>query len=398
MNHTRRNTNRVRHHFFGRPSLSAPLSLLLSACLSLVHGKDDSPRLLKLADKPPESLIPVCAPTRDSLASLLISKHDWNPEEAPKEFSQTGKLATRSGELEILGLNSGASMPGLEYVQFLVWPKAKGLCAVALKTQPPASNDSRPSVALADFSATPVADVYQIKFTSGLEQLNHLAENIEATITNRVSQAITLIQFNGASELRFLAADIPVYDSGDGTRRKTKPHELALKLDPSGTLDIAAGANPPTKLQKKWLGRYGLAVQGPANAAAADTGLPKLQAAHKTATSLFKSGKPGPAADTLGKALPSTARLTTATLPIANDLGFFLVEAKRYAEGAKILESVLAADSNRTVAYLNLGDAYAGAGKAAEAKAKYRIYCDRMTKDGKASKIPARVKSILSKS
>jgi hypothetical protein len=388
MKPTRQNASRTRSRFFG--------VLTLSAFLSLGHAKDDSARLLKLAGRQPESLAPVCAPSKDSLASLLISKHEWNPEEAPKEFSETGKLATQSGVMEILYLNSGASMPGLEYVHFLVWPKAKGLCAVALKTQPPASNDSRPSVALTDFSATPVADVYRIKFTSGLEQLNHLAENIDATITNVVSQAVTLVQFRGGSEMRFLAVDIPVFDSGDGTRKKTKPHELALKLDPSGTLDITAGPNPPTKIQKKWLGRYGLPVQGPANAAA-DTGLPKLQAAHKAATALFKSGKPGPAADTLGKALPSTVPLTTSTIPIANDLGFFLVEAKRFAEGAKILEKVLAADSNRTVAYLNLGDAYGGMGKAVEAKANYRSYSDRMTKDGKAAKIPARIKSILSK-
>jgi hypothetical protein len=74
-----------------------------------------------------------------------------------------------------------------------------------------------------------------------------------------------------------------------------------------------------------------------------------------------------------------------------NDLGFFLEQGKKYREAVELLEKVVNADPNRTVAYINLGDAYFGLKDSAKAKKAYLKYIDLMKKDGKSAKIPKRV-------
>lgn len=52
-------------------------------------------------------------------------------------------------------------------------------------------------------------------------------------------------------------------------------------------------------------------------------------------------------------------------------LGKFLLEEKRFAESAAALEKAIAIDPNYAAAFVALGDAYAGAGDAAKAKATW---------------------------
>jgi hypothetical protein len=78
-----------------------------------------------------------------------------------------------------------------------------------------------------------------------------------------------------------------------------------------------------------------------------------------------------------------------------NDLGFFLAEGGRPQEAATVLEEVIRAVPDRTVAYLNLGDAYAGLHDSPKARAAYLEYEKRMEAAGTASKIPKRVTAAL---
>lgn len=52
-------------------------------------------------------------------------------------------------------------------------------------------------------------------------------------------------------------------------------------------------------------------------------------------------------------------------------LGKFLLEEKRYAESVAALEKAVALDPNYAAAYVALGDAHAGAGDSAKAKATW---------------------------
>ena len=95
-------------------------------------------------------------------------------------------------------------------------------------------------------------------------------------------------------------------------------------------------------------------------------------------------------------------KLTSSKLPLRassaalfNDLGYFLEQANRAAEAIAVLEKVVAFDTTRTPAYLNLADAYQKSGDKAKAKQNYQKYVDQMEKNGKAAKVPARVREFL---
>ncbi len=284
----------------------------------------------------------------------------------------------------------------MEYAYFLVWAKGGNSCAIEIRHVLPSSNITQFGIQEIEISSTTIEGVYQIQVTTQTETINPDAENPNLTLRQYISKDRSLIQIAKNLDVKFHAAEIPIYDSGDGTQKKSKPRELMLNFDVTGSLEITAKSSAIAKQQKPWIGKYHLNFE-PSSTTSQPVTLvtrTKIDVAYKIALALFKSGKPGPAADTLTQALQLTSVLTATIIPIANDLGFFLVEAKRYAEGAKVLESVLVADSNRTAAYLNLGDAYAGSGRATEAKVQYHKYCNQMEKAGKVDKIPSRIKAL----
>ncbi|PKQ61438.1 hypothetical protein BZG02_15915 [Labilibaculum filiforme] len=74
-----------------------------------------------------------------------------------------------------------------------------------------------------------------------------------------------------------------------------------------------------------------------------------------------------------------------------NDIAFFLIEAGSCQQAIYILENVVSKFPQRTVAYLNLGDAYSSHGDYEEAKQAYQKYIELMKALGKECKIPQRV-------
>ncbi|MBU3915894.1 tetratricopeptide repeat protein [bacterium] len=78
-----------------------------------------------------------------------------------------------------------------------------------------------------------------------------------------------------------------------------------------------------------------------------------------------------------------------------NDFGFFLEQSGRYKEAIDLLQKVVKAFPNRTVAYINLGDSYFGANNIEQAKQAYQKYVDLIKKTGKQKKIPKRVYNRL---
>lgn len=83
------------------------------------------------------------------------------------------------------------------------------------------------------------------------------------------------------------------------------------------------------------------------------------------------------------------------TLSKYNDIGFFLEQAKMYKEAIYILELVIKKFPSRTVAYINIGDAYWGLEKKDEAKQAYLTYIKQMKQAGKETKIPQRIMEIV---
>lgn len=79
-----------------------------------------------------------------------------------------------------------------------------------------------------------------------------------------------------------------------------------------------------------------------------------------------------------------------------NDKAYFLEQSGLYEEAVYILEVIIKEFPNRTVAYLNLGDAYWGLGKKEEAKQAYKIYIEQMKAKNKESKIPSQVLERIS--
>lgn len=74
-----------------------------------------------------------------------------------------------------------------------------------------------------------------------------------------------------------------------------------------------------------------------------------------------------------------------------NDIGFFILKAGKCRDAIIILEDIIKSFPARTVAYLNLGDAYQCDGNIEDAKEMYQKYIDRMKFSGKEAKIPRRV-------
>jgi len=123
---------------------------------------------------------------------------------------------------------------------------------------------------------------------------------------------------------------------------------------------------------------------------------PDILQTHQSSLSVFRSGEKLQAAQTLLTAVgPKPWTIDNSNVTIFNDLGYFLEESGQFKDAVDVLTSVLAAFPDRTVAYLNLADAYAGLKDTPRAKTNYRKYVDLMTKAGKQAKIPRKVADAL---
>ncbi|MDD2896586.1 MAG: tetratricopeptide repeat protein [Aliarcobacter sp.] len=83
--------------------------------------------------------------------------------------------------------------------------------------------------------------------------------------------------------------------------------------------------------------------------------------------------------------------LNQKTVQKYNDIAYYLQQANANDEAIFLLEKILEKFPNRTVAYLNLADAYDGLGNKEKAKENYEKYINLMKEDNKEVKIPKRV-------
>ena len=82
--------------------------------------------------------------------------------------------------------------------------------------------------------------------------------------------------------------------------------------------------------------------------------------------------------------------LTYRTADTYNNIAYYLQQAGANQESVYLLEKIIEKFPNRTVAYLNLGDAYYGLGDKEKAIKAYQAYIDQMKKKGLESKMPKR--------
>ena len=83
--------------------------------------------------------------------------------------------------------------------------------------------------------------------------------------------------------------------------------------------------------------------------------------------------------------------LNTKNLQKYNDIAYYLQQSNANDEAIFLLEKIIEKFPNRTVAYLNLADAYNGVGSKEKAEINYEKYISLMKQDNKESKIPQRV-------
>lgn len=83
--------------------------------------------------------------------------------------------------------------------------------------------------------------------------------------------------------------------------------------------------------------------------------------------------------------------INESTVQRYNDIGFFLLKSGNCQQATYILENVVYKFPQRTVAYLNLGDAYYCNNNSSEAIEMYKKYIELMKANRKESKIPKRI-------
>lgn len=87
----------------------------------------------------------------------------------------------------------------------------------------------------------------------------------------------------------------------------------------------------------------------------------------------------------------NTYPLSVGNVTFYNDLAFYLEQVDSNKEAVYLLKVILQKFSNRTVAYINLADAYWKLDEIDLAKAAYRKYVELMIINGLENKIPSRV-------
>ena len=83
--------------------------------------------------------------------------------------------------------------------------------------------------------------------------------------------------------------------------------------------------------------------------------------------------------------------ISTDNLSDYNDIAYWLEQAELYREAIYLLEALLEEHPDRTVAYINIGDAYWGIKNIEDAKKVYIIYIEQMKAKGLENKIPQRI-------
>lgn len=84
------------------------------------------------------------------------------------------------------------------------------------------------------------------------------------------------------------------------------------------------------------------------------------------------------------------------TISEFNDVAYYFEQGESYRGAISILNEVISVDPNRTVAYINLGDAHWGLQQFEQAKMDYSKYVSLMKEKGIESKIPERVHTRMS--
>ncbi len=347
--------------------------------------------------------LPVCASTFDSVLHLLGEENSWGFGSALH-----GSLFVGNDTLKIINLSVDANYIHVSIPFYILWKNKGRVCVAEIGEQMMSTNSFSEETRLIDFMPLGGSGtgLVQFGFQQREEYVNPLDEKTydHPEVTSSIS--LTVLHYDSDSGVTFLAFAIPVSDSGNEVNPK-KPSKLKVSIGKNHVLEILKETEKLNKVQTQFLGRYPLPqwinipekfiLPVKVKAEIKYDSNRSIQNIYAIALALFKGGKPGKAADTLATVLPLNAPPTKGTLHIINDLGYFLVEAKRFSEGVKVLETVLSADSTRTPAYLNLGDAYVGLGQVDLAKTKYRKYCNQMEKAGMGDKIPARIKAQLVK-
>lgn len=77
---------------------------------------------------------------------------------------------------------------------------------------------------------------------------------------------------------------------------------------------------------------------------------------------------------------------------VFNDVAFFWQQAGFNIDAIWLLKKVISESPKRTVAYLNLADAYWAEGDQASAGKNYKVYTELMSEDGKQAKVPDRAR------
>lgn len=121
-----------------------------------------------------------------------------------------------------------------------------------------------------------------------------------------------------------------------------------------------------------------------------------IESRHAIAIRIFKKGNHLVAADTLSivRRIPKW-EFSRYHVDVMNDLGFFYEQSNDLVQAIPILEEVVAWDSRRIPAYLNLADAYFKSGNQEKARVNYQKYVELMEKSGKGDKVPSRVRTFL---
>jgi len=91
------------------------------------------------------------------------------------------------------------------------------------------------------------------------------------------------------------------------------------------------------------------------------------------------------------ESLLSKYQMSNENIKQYNDIAYYLEQAKLYNESIFLLEKIIKTFPERTVAYINLADAYNGLENTEKAKENYKKYVELMKTDNKKDKIPQRV-------
>ena len=83
--------------------------------------------------------------------------------------------------------------------------------------------------------------------------------------------------------------------------------------------------------------------------------------------------------------------LSKRNLVTYNNIAYYLEKEGNYKESALLLEKIISKYPDRTVAYINLGDAYWGMNEKAKAKIAYETYIKQMKVNCKENRIPKKV-------